>query len=243
LEDNLEESKAPMINLPNKENHLHIFNNSTKTFDVLDLSTGTVVHAGTPMHIEPTVYTPVICDYICDLVREGKTLTHIATLPDMPSTSRIHAWQTMYPMFRERLLAARKQRAEAFADRALEVAEALPDKEMVPATKLLVDTLKWRAEKADPDSYGTKAVPSGAGGANISITLHTGVLDAQIPKDIMVDEFGNFKGFGVAEEHVEIVDAEIVTRPLDTNRFKETDDERQSDGIDQEAERAEAGGS
>lgn len=142
----------------------------------------------------------------------------------MPSYSRIMAWEALYPEFKIRVQAARRQRAEAFADMALETALAVTNKDDVPAAKLAVDTLKWRAEKADPDNYGSKKESDGPKGTSISITLHTGVLDSPAPKDIVVDEFGNFKGFdGDVIEESRFEDHEVVVE-LSKDRFKEVED-------------------
>lgn len=74
-------------------------------------------------------------------------------------------------------------------------------KDDVPAAKLRVDTLKWAAEKASPEYYGKQDKVST--GTSISVTLHTGVLDTKAPTDIVIDEFGNFKGFNNGTEQSE----------------------------------------
>lgn len=208
--------------LPKKENLHYLYNSGTQSYDVLDLSTGKQVSTER-FETSATKYTLPLCDYICDLIRNGKTLKAIGEMDNMPSAARIYSWESIYPEFKLRIQAARKQRAETFADKALEIA-LTPNlsKDQVPAAKLAVDTLKWRAEKADPDNYGTKKVDEGPKGTNISITLHTGVLDSPLPKDIIVDAFGNFKGF----DGDEIVDSFIsetdnVVVELNTDRFME----------------------
>ena len=152
-------------------------------------------------------------------------MTSIGEMDNMPSITRMRSWMTIYPEFRARVMDARVQRAEAFADRALDIALTVKHKDDVPAAKLAIDMLKWRAEKADPDQYGTKKETVGPQTASINITLHTGVLDSPAPKDIIVDEFGNFKGFDgdATEDIVEIMtDQEIE---LSRERFIETVEE------------------
>ena len=70
---------------------------------------------------------------------------------------------------------------------------SMPSKDDVPGCKLAVDTLKWAAEKASPDYYGKREQVQG--GTSISVILNTGVLDTKAPPDIVIDEFGNFKGY------------------------------------------------
>ena len=103
-------------------------------------------------------YTTEIGDYICDKVREGMTLTKIvALLPDV-SLSQVYAWKATIPVFKERLNEARKQRAESFQDKAIDLAidNVGIDSKEVASVRLAVDTLKWAAEKNDPDRFGKK---------------------------------------------------------------------------------------
>lgn len=171
----------------------YIYNQQTRKYDVLDLNTGKWVDS---VNKEPTsmIYNLQMADTICDHIREGRTLKEICSNADMPTQTRFYAWLALYPELRIRYEQARKQRADCFHDKALEIALSMPNKDMVPGCKLAVDTLKWAAEKASPDYYGKKEEKA-SGGTAINITLHTGVLDSQAPKDIIVDEFGNFKGF------------------------------------------------
>ena len=72
-------------------------------------------------------------------------------------------------------------------------------KDLIPGIKLAVDTHKWAAEKSDPERFA-KPKEEGNNVGSITINLQTGVLDKQAPADIVVDQFGNFQGFGVMEE-------------------------------------------
>lgn len=215
-----------MDNLPAKKDLHYIWNNRTRKFDVLDLSTGRYLEPVT-FEPNPTEASELMMDVICDQIREGKTLQQVCSDPNMPSASRFYMWLAQYPDLRVRYEQARKQRADRFHDMALDIALAIPNKDMVPGAKLAVDTLKWAAEKANPEAYGKKEA-DGPKGTSISITLHTGVLDAQQPADIIVDEFGNFKGFANNEEN--IVESITVESTIGTpkeiirDRFASVDD-------------------
>lgn len=63
----------------------------------------------------------------------------------------------MHPELRIRYEQARLQRADAYHDKALTLAtDRTLTKDDVPRAKLEIDTLKWAAEKADPDRYGNR---------------------------------------------------------------------------------------
>lgn len=176
------------------QNLHHVWNQRIQKYDVIDLATGKMYD---PVNFDPSPinYSILMADHICALVREGKTLTSICQMPDMPSIHRLYTWVHNNPELKEKLKEAKKDRADAYADLALEIALRTEDKNDVPAAKLKIETLKWAAEKANPETYGKKEESGVKGGPSINITLHTGVLDSVSPKDIIVDEFGNFRGF------------------------------------------------
>ena len=175
-------------------NLLHVWNKDVQKYDIIDLDTGRLF---AQEEFKPVIHTYnlMIADHICSLVRSGSSLVDIARQKDMPSINRIYSWLQMYPEFKKRYQAARKDRADYYHDQALDRALSVSHKDDVPAAKLAVDTLKWAAEKANPENYGQKTEVKQTGGQSITISLQTGVLDTPKPADIIVDEFGNFKGF------------------------------------------------
>jgi hypothetical protein len=107
--------------------------------------------------VQRFIYTVELGNEICDLVRQGHSILHIGSLPDFPTTSAIYGWAHTHPDFREKLECARRDRAEFFHDKVLElVGDGDIEKDAVPGIKLAVDTYKWAAEKNDPDRYGSK---------------------------------------------------------------------------------------
>ena len=178
-----------------ENNLLHIWNKENQKYDVIDITTGR--HFAQEEHkIVAHTYSTMLADHICGMIREGKTLQDICRQPDMPSINRIYGWLNIHPDFKRRYQMARRDRADHFHDKALDIALNVGHKDDVPAAKLAVDTLKWAAEKANPEQYGQKTEVKQTSAQSVTITLHTGVLDTKMPEDIIVDEFGNFKGFG-----------------------------------------------
>lgn len=193
----MDNSELTPANLPTKQDITYLYNSRLKKYEPYDLITGKKV--GTEIAEDFKLhYTTEIGDYICDKVREGMTLTKIvALLPDV-SLSQVYAWKATIPVFKERLNEARKQRAESFQDKAIDLAidNVGIDSKEVASVRLAVDTLKWAAEKNDPDRFGKKEEGAGkSGGNSVKIVLNTGVLDTVMPSNIVVDETGNFLGF------------------------------------------------
>lgn len=174
---------------------LHIWNKESQKYDIIDISTGRNFAQEEHKPVAHT-YSTMLADHICGLVREGRTLKDICQQKDMPTINRIYGWLNIYPDFKRRYQMARRDRADHFHDEALSIALNVGHKDDVPAAKLAVDTLKWAAEKANPENYGQKTEVKQTSAQSVTITLHTGVLDTKMPEDIIVDEFGNFKGFG-----------------------------------------------
>ena len=153
----MDNSELTPANLPTKQDITYLYDSRLKKYEPYDLITGKKV--GTEIAEDFKLhYTTEIGDYICDKVREGMTLTKIvALLPDV-SLSQVYAWKATIPVFKERLNEARKQRAESFQDKAIDLAidNVGIDSKEVASVRLAVDTLKWAAEKNDPDRFGKK---------------------------------------------------------------------------------------
>lgn len=187
----------------------------------LDLRTGKPYEQYTPV-ANQGAFSNEAADMICASIREGQSLTKICQ-ENQISLSLFYAWLSIFPEFKKRYTEARKQRADYHFHRVVELADGGigMDKEFVPGLKLAVDAHKWAAEKSDPERFA-KPKEEGNNNGSITINLQTGVLDRQAPKDILVDQFGNFQGFGdspVVEEG--FIEAETVN--LSTNRWGEYD--------------------
>jgi hypothetical protein len=179
-----------------QEHLLHLYNERTQSFDIINTLTGEVTRSNEKVPRASHSFNWITADYICSLIRAGNTLKRIATMPDMPSMSVISVWCTMHPLFAKRIEQARRDRAENFHDMALDVAMSVDNKDEVGIAKLKVDTLKWAAEKGNPQRYSAKQENVEKGG--ITVIIETGVPTnhSQVWETtaIEVDSNGEFKG-------------------------------------------------
>jgi len=120
---------------------------------------------------------------VCQAIREGKTLQEIAKDPMYPSIHVIAYWRKNNPTFDEEIKLARKQRAEYYHDRVLELANTISDDANVAVAKFKADQYRWAAEKGDPSSYGNKIEHTGSNVAP-SIVVFTGI-NRQAKPDII----------------------------------------------------------
>jgi len=117
-------------------------------------------HAAAPKkNGRPSSYTEATAAEICRRVVDGQSLRTICKAPGMPDKETIANWRRAHPEFDKRYQDARCDQADAHVEEMLDVArQAVKAKssEEVQGYKLLVDTLKWRASKMKPRSYGDK---------------------------------------------------------------------------------------
>ena len=234
----MEEVKDLVI--PAKQEVTYIYNSRLGKYEPFDLVTGQRVET-VQSDKSTLLYTTEIGDYICDKVRSGETLKQIVrNLPDI-SLSMIYAWKAIVPEFKVRLDNARKQRAEAFQDQAIELALSAvgEDPKMVNGIKLAVDTLKWAAEKNDHTAFGKGDDSAGKGnGSSVKIVLNTGVLNKEMPKNIIVDGGGNFIGFeGEQDGHAmgESWGEDGVRRPANEGEEGQGEEGREGSGASGES--------
>lgn len=221
--DNTDNLPAIDITPPDSKDLLVYTDPRTGKMKYLDLRTGKPYEQYHSLATEGS-FSNEAADLICASIREGQSLTKICQENGI-SLSLFYAWLSIFPEFKKRYTEARKQRADYHFHRVIELADGGVgmDKEFIPGLKLAVDAHKWAAEKSDPERFA-KPKEEGNTGSSITINLQTGVLDRQAPKDILVDQFGNFQGFGEALPEEEAIEAEVVT--LNTNRWGEYDGNR-----------------
>ena len=208
----------------------YLWNKRTQAYDVLDLSTGKIVKKEDFQASPSTVYSENVAAAIVERVLNGDSLAKVARDPDFPSYSAILAWQAAFPEFKKRVDEARKNRAEIFYDKALQLADIAPEihKDQIPGVKLAIETYKWAAEKNDPDRFAKPKEASVQSGG-VTIIVDTGIHRTQVPEDVWVDELGNVHvkgdsnevqetGRGSGEDRSELNLAEEI-------RFREVGDE------------------
>jgi hypothetical protein len=122
-------------------------------------------HAAAPRkNGRPSSYTEATAAEICRRVVEGQSLRTICKAPGMPDKETIANWRRAHPEFDKRYQDARCDQADMHVEEMLDVArQAVNAKssQEVQGYKLLVDTLKWRASKMKPRSYGDKITLDG----------------------------------------------------------------------------------
>lgn len=204
--------------VPTIKDLLTYVNKQTGKVEQIDLRTGKMYEPYIP--VARGEFSNDLADLLLDEIRSGTTLAETCRAYSIPQ-SIFYAWLSIYPEFKTRYLEARKHRADYHLYKAIDLADSAvgAHKDIIPGLKVAVDTHKWAAEKFDPERFAKPKEEGNNGMGNITINLTTGVLDKEAPKDIVVDQFGNFQGFSVAEV-VEEDKEEVVTVELSKNRFE-----------------------
>lgn len=129
-----------------------------------------------------TVYNPAVVDLICQRIVDGMSLTDVCKLPGMPSYAVLCRWKRQEAWIEGALDQARRDRAEALRDQAVEEAMAADEDNAVPQ-RLKVDTLKWAAG-TDHERYNPKSKVDMTVTAPTQIIVQTGVDRTPIEKDV-----------------------------------------------------------
>ena len=111
-------------------------------------------------------------DRIIERVAEGDSLKAIAE--ELGISRSFLSWKVnAIPGVKERLVQARKSRADMWAEEAISIADGVdPDPNQINKARLRIDSRKWLAGVDDPDRFGTKQAQ-----VNISIGgLHLDAL-------------------------------------------------------------------
>lgn len=207
-------------NAPNKNEM--VIRNEAGDLEVIDLHTGEVV-------LNDRWNLPASSDYafdyrkalyICQLVRQGKTLKEIALLPKMPPLEVIHHWQRIDRMFAEEMKLARRERGEQYFDNAMAIAKEAASghiaKDDVPAMTLASNLYKWGAERSKPESYGNKVTHEGNAEKPILMrVINTGISRAR--PDVVLNG-----GTNDSTDTKEIIDA-TITRGVEGSGKDEDD--------------------
>ena len=73
-------------------------------------------------------YSAGICDKICSLLSEGKSLSSILRFKTMPSRNTFYDWCEEYPDLKQKYLIARARKAHALVEQALDAPQQALDK-------------------------------------------------------------------------------------------------------------------
>jgi len=111
-------------------------------------------------------------DAVIDRIENGDTFQSIATELGI-SRQMLGMTLNRTPGVRERIIVARRGRAERWAEETLDIADNVPeDPNAINKAKIRIDTRRWLAGVDDPDRFGVKTAQ-----VNISIGgLHLDAL-------------------------------------------------------------------
>lgn len=113
-------------------------------------------------------YSQVLASLICQKITEGATLVGACRELNL-DYSTVCQWKRTHSEFKEMLHDARIDRAEFLHDEVIDEARASLDR------KTKIETLKWGAEKGDPEKYGTKTKIIGDKNAPVQFVIGTGI--------------------------------------------------------------------
>ena len=122
-------------------------------------------------------YSDAKANYICEQIANGKSLKEISkSREDIPTPQAITNWVRRKPEFAVMYKEARRAQAYYHADRAIEIAESVRDKDEVPAAKLKVDTHKWAAGVYNPEELSGRSEKEQKGSSGpVTININTGI--------------------------------------------------------------------
>ena len=105
----------------------------------------------------PTDYTEELASDFCSRIALGRSLRSVVSDGDMPGHQTIYNWLGKYPYFVEQYTRAKKDSADADADRIEEIAEKVLTGAYEPQqARVAIDAYKWTAGKKRPKKYGDK---------------------------------------------------------------------------------------
>lgn len=149
----------------------------------------------------PTKYTPELCEGICALMAEGRSLRSICIMDNMPAISTVMRWLTDADKadFQEQYQRAYDQRALAIFEEMLDIADdgsndwmeretrsgtiTVLDHEHVQRSKLRLDARYWMLQRMAPKRFGDKMQID----SKVDITKHysdddKAILDRMVEK-------------------------------------------------------------
>jgi hypothetical protein len=133
-----------------------------------------------------TPLTRELGEKICDEVMAGATFKQAAARLKI-NVKEIYAWRRLYKWFREAMDQAVQDRAHSLHDEAIEEARKDHAKSEVPSAKLKVETLKWGAERGNPEAYAPRSQVTNKEERTLRLVVITGVPEPNEPKEVPSD--------------------------------------------------------
>jgi hypothetical protein len=120
-------------------------------------------------HLDEIPYSKLLADLICEKIAEGLGLIKACKDLNLPY-SIVRRWKREHEEFKESLIEAQRDGAEALHDEVLDVART----EAAPKDKIAA--LQWSAERANAERFGkTSKVSHNVQGA-VTILVSTGIV-------------------------------------------------------------------
>ena len=125
----------------------------------------------------PKKLTQKLTDDICEWIGSGRSLRSFCRQSDAIDISSITRWIVTEPEFYAQYAQARESAGYAHADGIIEVVELLVDQGIDPQTaKVVIDGLKWAAERMAPKSHSQKLVSEHTGPNGTPLNTQTVVI-------------------------------------------------------------------
>lgn len=99
------------------------------------------------------VFSENLAEVICSRIVNGASMTSLGKMKDMPSFGVLSRWRSEHPEFALMIDNAKRDRAELFFDKAIDVAENVVDKEEAVIGKFKHEVYKYAAQIGKPSEF------------------------------------------------------------------------------------------
>lgn len=110
----------------------------------------------------PLDYRQDIADEICDLLKQGKSLSKICASDAYPDRHIVFKWLADNENFQRSYYYAREAYSEARFDDMENIIDEADTPDKIQQARLKIDTMKWMLGKMKPKKYGDKLAIGGA---------------------------------------------------------------------------------
>jgi hypothetical protein len=123
----------------------------------------------------PSTFNTAQACAVLERVSNGEALTVIGKEPDMPASTTVLSWAETRPWFKAALQQAQRMQARHLHEEQLPIADSTAGAKSVAeiySAQLRCNVRRNLAKHLDPETYGERVMPAGAGGgATVHIYL------------------------------------------------------------------------
>lgn len=174
-----------MGEIKKSEESTYTYRNAEGLIETIDIATGKILGKRKFKSLKGYQYSSDFADLVCQLVREGMTLTKVCKMKGFPSYNTVCYWKGRHQEFKEMLVQAKKDRAEVYHDKMIDIAqeatEGKIDKDSVSAMRLASECFEKAAASGDSAQYGR--AKDQAVRQEIHVMISTGI-DTAIVRDV-----------------------------------------------------------